>query len=120
MLLHAETALKEHKMHQLKNIFLISFFLLSFQSAFAQQKQFDVPRSQTHDSKKLALALTESLSSDSARIYAIHYWVTHHIKYDVKKFTSFNYKHLTMKKILRKRKCTCVGYGDLLDELCSY
>jgi len=107
-------------MHQLKNIFFFSFFLVSLQSAFAQQKQFRIPFLQTHNSKKLALALTEGLSSDSSRIYAIHYWITHHIKYDVKKFRAFNYEHLSTKKILRRRKCTCVGYSDLLDELCSY
>src|SRR5882672_3824172 len=102
-----------------RSIFLF-FFLILFRSAFAQQNQFHVPCSQTHDSKKLAFALTNNLTSDSAKIYAIHYWITHHLKYDIKKFVSFNYDHVSIKKILRKRKCTCVGYCDLMNDLCLH
>ncbi|PKP05032.1 MAG: hypothetical protein CVU11_02500 [Bacteroidetes bacterium HGW-Bacteroidetes-6] len=68
----------------------------------------------------LAHRLTKGLESDSAKVCAIHSWITHKIKYDVKKFKRFDYAHVPVKKILRRRKAVCVGYADLFTALCRY
>jgi hypothetical protein len=68
----------------------------------------------------LSAALTSGLESDSEKVRAIHTWITHNIRYDVKKFIRFDYEHVPVKRILRKRKAVCVGYSDLFNELCRY
>lgn len=91
-------------------------------SAFSQKTKCNkfIPFYNTLNAKKLAHRLTNNLNDDSAKVHAIHCWMTHHIKYDVKKFMAFDYNRVPVKKILRKRKAICVGYSDLFDELCKH
>ncbi len=78
-----------------------------------------IPYFKTLNVKTLSRSLTQKLGNDSAKVYAIHCWITHHIKYDVKKMNTFNYKKVRVKRILWRRKAVCTGYSDLLNELCK-
>lgn len=80
----------------------------------------NIPYFRTLNAEKLAFQLTNDLQNDSLKVIAIHCWITHHIKYDVKKSESFDFKRIPVKKILRKRKAICTGYSDLFNELCKY
>jgi hypothetical protein len=74
----------------------------------------------TYSPRVLATHLTTGLNDDSAKVEAIHYWITRHIRYDVKKFMRYDFSHHSVKKILCRRKAICAGYADLFDELCKY
>ncbi len=77
------------------------------------------PYSLTRDPAKLSQKLTEGLTNDTAKVLAIHDWITNNIKYDVKKWKKLDYSKVAVKKILHKRKAICTGYSDLFNELCT-
>ncbi|MPM08921.1 hypothetical protein SDC9_55237 [bioreactor metagenome] len=77
-----------------------------------------VPYFRSLDPVKLSCRLTKGLETDSEKVCAIHSWIAHKIRYDVGKFYSFDYSHVPVKKILRRRRAVCVGYADLFTELC--
>lgn len=103
--------------------FLSAFFLLLFlPSANAQDercKKF-VPRILARNPQTLAQYLTGNLTSDEEKVCHIYTWMTHNIRYDVKKWLAFDYQKVPIKKILHRRKATCTGYADLFNELCAY
>lgn len=96
--------------------------ILFTQYSYSQEKESNkyIPGFSSSKSEKLALRLTRNLPSDSAKVAAIHNWITHHIKYDIKKSEAFNYSRISVNKILRSRKATCTGYCDLFNELCKH
>jgi Transglutaminase-like superfamily len=105
---------------QLASKFLFFFFLSA--TAFSQKTECNkyIPYFWALNAEKLSHRLTNDLSDDSAKVFAIHCWITHNIRYDVKKMLSFNYSTSPVKKILRRRKAICTGYSDLFNELCKY
>lgn len=100
-------------------LFMAVFFGLVFPATAQDSGIPTVARKDTKDAKTLALALTAGLP-DSAKVLAIHYWITHNIKYDVKKALVYDFQRTSIKKILKKRKAICLGYTDLMDSLCYY
>ncbi len=106
----------------MRSILKVLFFFLITTTAFPQKTICNkfIPYFGTLNAEKLSHRLTDNLKNDSAKIYSIHCWVTHHIKYDIKKSQSFDFKRTSIKKILRKRKAICIGYSDLFNELCKY
>ena len=76
-----------------------------------------VPYFRSLDAKKLSMRLTKGLQSDSEKVVVLHHWITHHIKYDVKKFENFDAERIPVKRILRSRKAICTGYADLFTAL---
>lgn len=69
--------------------------------------------------EKLTLKLTSHLNDDAEKVEAIHCWITHHIKYDVKKSGKYDFSRVPVVTILKKRKAICTGYTDLFNELCK-
>ncbi len=108
-----------------KNPFFIrwSYFSMLFllsASLFAQKKcTTRVSFFNSRNPEKLALKLTENLNDDSEKVKAIHCWITHHIKYDVKKSGKYDFSRVPVETILKKRKAICTGYTDLFNELCK-
>jgi hypothetical protein len=100
-------------------IILYVFLALFSYSQDTENNKFDY-HSNSIKAEKLALRLTRHLETDSAKVYAIHNWMTHHIKYDIKKYLAYDYSRIPVYKILRKRKAICTGYSDLFSELCNY
>ena len=70
--------------------------------------------------ENLAFQITKNLESDSEKIIVIHDWITHNIKFDVKRWLSFEYSPTPIKKILFKRKAISTDYSRLFHELCKY
>lgn len=70
------------------------------------------------NTERLARKLTKNLETDSQKVYAIHCWITHHIRYDVRKFLNFDYSYVPVRKILLRRKALCSGFSELFNELC--
>ncbi|HBS87784.1 MAG: hypothetical protein A2W91_11285 [Bacteroidetes bacterium GWF2_38_335] len=68
---------------------------------------------------KITQKVISGKETDSAKVYAIHKWITSNIKYDLKRFQQFNYSKVPLKTILKKRKAICRGYSDLFNEMCS-
>lgn len=101
--------------------FLIILLSISISSAFPQKSKGHkfVPYFWALETATLAYRLTDHLSTDSAKVYAIHSWIAHNIKYDVKKYLAFDNTRLPAKKILRKRKATSIGYSELFNQLCK-
>lgn len=100
---------------------LLVHLLLTFDLSFVQAQNYykKVPYLLSLNPSKLAYRLTHNLKTDSEKVCAIHAWITHKIKYDVKKWLKFDYSYQSPKKILRKRKTTCTGYSELFDILCK-
>lgn len=106
----------------MRRFFIIGLFLLSNQLLTAQNSSDckNIPYFRTLNTEKLALRITRNLESDSAKVYAIHCWITHHIRYDVHKYLKYDYSSVPLKKILRSRKAICTGYSELFNELCHH
>ncbi len=102
----------------------LAFFLFlfaSYTSTFAQNKcKTKVSYFASRNPEKLALKLTSHLNDDAEKVEAIHCWITHHIKYDVKKSGKYDFSRIPVETILKKRKAICTGYTDLFNELCKH
>ncbi|HNW99269.1 MAG TPA: transglutaminase domain-containing protein [Bacteroidales bacterium] len=101
-----------------KIIFIFSFTCFFTLGIYSQN--LSIPAFRTTDCRKLSEHITKELASDSDKVVAIHKWITHNIKYDVKKWLNFNYDPVPLKKVLKKRKANCLGYSELFNELCKY
>ncbi len=100
---------------------LFIFLFASYTSIFAQNKcKTKVSYFASRNPEKLALKLTSHLNDDAEKVEAIHCWITHHIKYDVKKSGNYDYSRKSAETILKKRKAICMGYTDLFNELCKH
>lgn len=95
--------------------------LLLSQASVAQLvKVKHIPFFLTLNPRGLATMLTNNVKSDSEKVRIIHDWIAANIRYDVKKWMSYSYTHVSTKKILWKRKAICAGYSELFAELCKY
>ena len=105
-----------------KSIVLLYLLIFGHCFAFAQHNNCykKIPYFLSLSPAKLARRLTRNCKTDSEKVCVIHSWITHKIKYDVKKWLKFDYNYQSPKKILWKRKTTCVGYSELFDVLCKY
>jgi hypothetical protein len=99
-------------------VFAAAFLFSIYCSAQVEECYKRVPYFQTRKAEKLAASLTRGMGSDSEKVCAIHSWMTHHIKYDLKKYFAYDYTRDDVKKVLRRRKAICLGYADLFNELC--
>lgn len=70
--------------------------------------------------RSLAIALTKDCPTDSAKAARIFWWITHHIKYDVKTYVKQKNPIYSPNKILRRRKAVCYGYSRLFNDMCSH
>ena len=106
----------------LKPGFAVVLLCLAIYSAYGQAPRCHrrLPFFMTYSVKSLSRGLTRNLNTDSAKIAAVHSWITYNIKYDVKKFYSHNYTQKTVKNILWRKKAVCTGYADLFTALCDY
>lgn len=104
---------------QLPSFLFLILLIISGSQIRAQEKPPFVPFYKTWNSKKLANRITRNCKDDSCKVYVIHYWITHHIKYDVKKFFALDHSQVEIRKVLRSRKAVCTGYTDLFNTLCK-
>jgi hypothetical protein len=70
--------------------------------------------------EKLSKKLTQNMSTDEEKVCAIHYWITHNIKYDYKRSQSKNTDVSSISKVLKSKKGMCYEYSLLLKKLCEY
>ena len=106
----------------MRHVLVFLFYGLVTVPAFSQTTKCikSVPFFSTYNPEKLSHKLTDGLDNDSAKVFAIYCWITHHIKYDFKKSEVFDYSRVPVKRILCKRKAICTGYSDLFNELCKH
>lgn len=72
-----------------------------------------------NDIDKLTTKITNGIDTDTGKVLAIHTWITNHIKYDIKKFVTHNYRRDKTQRVLLRRKAICLGYSDLFDDMCQ-
>lgn len=96
-------------------ILLAATFQVSAQTAASRHVPFFTSRSP----EKLAHFLTDDLHSETDKAYALYFWITHNISYDVKNTNRPQVKLYTPRQTLRKRKALCGGYSALYDLLAS-
>jgi len=104
---------------RVRRVILTILLIISFLPAFSQEK-YSVGLFAARNTKTLAESLTKDINSDEEKVLAIHYWITHHIKYDVKQALTFGFEPVDTRRILRRRKAVCTGYSELFNELCAY
>lgn len=111
-----------------KCLSLAALFTFVCTTVFSQPKDAEPPLSCYKTSagigirnpEKLAKKLTEKLESDSEKVCAIYGWITAHIKYDINKAATYDFKRNGPEYVLKKRKAICLGYSDLFNTLCKY
>ncbi|MGP8217510.1 MAG: transglutaminase domain-containing protein [Bacteroidia bacterium] len=95
--------------------------MISGQASLAQETHIKhIPYFRSLNPSTLATRLTRNVKSDSEKVRIIHDWIAANIKYDSKKWLSYDYYHVPIKKILWRRKAICVGYSELFASLCFY
>jgi len=99
---------------------LLTLILILLGNFLFAQSNYKVSHSDSRNPEKLSQHLTSNLNTDSEKVFAIHYWITHHIKYNIKKYFNYDFETQPIRKILRNRKAICTGYCDLFNTLCSY
>ncbi|MFT5511894.1 MAG: hypothetical protein ACI8SE_000288 [Bacteroidia bacterium] len=67
---------------------------------------------------KLAQQINGTAMSDSERVANVHFWITHHVKYDAKRYARGQTKNQETSDVLRRRKTLCSGYANLFQDLC--
>ena len=109
-----------YKKLSLRLLLLVSLFLSTsiISSGQAPRCYKKVLFFDAYSHKTLARHLTRGLSTDSEKVAAIHSWIAHNIRYDLKK-SMHAYKRVSVKKILRTKKAVCTGYADLFTQLCG-
>ncbi len=101
------------------NFRLILFCILQLLLLPVVNAQFIAGMFRSGNAQKLSHSLTDGLGSNTAKVRAIHDWITHNIKYDVKKLDKLNLSWVPVKKVLHQRKAICTGYSALFNEMCS-
>ena len=102
----------------MRKILFLFCFISPFSFSQKSKSHKFVPYFSSLKVEKLAKKLTSNLESDSEKVIAIHSWITHTIKFDVKKWLSFNYTPISVRKTLIRRKT--IDYSLLFHELCTY
>ncbi|MFT5724420.1 MAG: hypothetical protein ACI9JN_001539 [Bacteroidia bacterium] len=95
--------------------------LIFFSCCLAASSQVNLYRGYVYnrsDVTKLAKQITHNATTDSQKVANIHFWITHHIKYDAKRFVRWNTNNQETKDVLRRRKTLCSGYSNLFQDLC--
>ncbi len=67
--------------------------------------------------KKLAKTITKNTKTNLEKAKKIHDWVSKNIYYDWDGFNKDDYGDNDTISVLKNRKCVCVGYANLVDEL---
>jgi hypothetical protein len=84
------------------------------------QRAKHVPFWVCYNTKRLSKNLTKKCTGDEEKVRSIYFWITRHIKYDVKRFRKFSSKTQTPKKTLFRRRALCSEYAALFVELCKH
>jgi hypothetical protein len=69
--------------------------------------------------------LVKDLSTQTEKVRAIYYWITHNIRYDVSQFknTDINYSYgerNLLNEVLQNRQGVCQHYSELFNACCRY
>jgi hypothetical protein len=96
-------------------VILVMLFL-NASGVYSQDNIQPVPANKK--AERLAKRITSNLNSDKEKVIIIHKWITNHIKYDLKKYSAYDFSRDDISKILKRKKAICVGYADLFNELC--
>jgi len=101
-------------------IFLLITFSIVAQNTKTKSCKQKVGYFASRNIEKLSKKLTQNLSTDEEKVCAIHYWITHNIKYDYKRSLSKNTDAPTLSKVLKTKKGMCYEYSLLFKKLCEY
>lgn len=115
--------LKQKTVLVLLQAFLLLSLCLFCNSAEARKKKRCHKRVgyfASRNPEKLTRKLCKGLTTDSAKVAAIHCWITSNISYDHKKLLSNDFRVKSNKYILRSRQAVCYGYCTLFKEMCTY
>lgn len=102
----------------MKRSLICILFLLCCATAFGQvnlRRSYALNRGNV---AKLAQQINSTAVSDSQRVANIHFWITHHIKYDAKRSAKWQTQNQETKDVLKRRKTLCSGYANLFQDLC--
>lgn len=97
----------------------IAVLLLFGQMAWGQNAPNRAYRFIRSDIEQLADNITANAETDSQKVACIHYWVTHHIRYDAKRYVRWKTEGQDARRVLKKRKTLCTGYANLFEQLCQ-
>jgi hypothetical protein len=86
--------------------------------AAIDQHALRAPRAVERSVATLAAYLTRSADDDRDKVRAIYRWVTDRIAYDVEAFLAKRYGDNRTQTVLKKRRGVCVGYANLVRDLC--
>ena len=97
-------------------VFLICLILSSPARLVGQKKNTSF-----RDPGPLTSALIEGIRQDSAMLDAIYSWVIRNIEYDHQAYKNGNKRiNQSNSDILRRRKALCLGYANLIAEMCLH
>jgi hypothetical protein len=102
----------------MKKLLFSAFILCLFLPAWSQVKLHRSYLFNRGNVTKLAQQINGNATSDSQRVDNIHFWITHHIKYDAKRFVKWQTANQETNNVLRRRKTLCSGYANLFQDLC--
>jgi len=115
-----------------KTIFILFSFLAVLKtyaqtipdSLLVYDRGYQLPKIRKEDkvsTPKLAMALTQNMSSDLEKFNALFHWVASTVTYDYNKASNMNGNvDAQLSDILRKEKAICIDYAQLMDSLCYY
>jgi hypothetical protein len=69
--------------------------------------------------KRVVRRITNDDQSDLEKVKAIHDWITHRIKYDVKKYLQNDLSVRPVHKIIRRKRGTCAEYAACFVAMCE-
>ena len=78
-----------------------------------------IPFWKTWSVKSLSHALTKDSVNQYQSAYNIYYWITHHIRYDIRRYRRLKWKEISAQQTLCRRKSLCGGYANLFQALCK-
>lgn len=121
--IHAKTSTRQN-IHGKYWLILLLFALCLFPNSSSAQQPIKCHKRVGYftslNPHRLSKKLTRHCVSDTEKVKAIHSWITHNIKYDVKSWITYSPTPPKVKRILRRRKAICSGYSALFNELCGH
>jgi len=94
-------------------LFFCAKLLCQHNYDMADSVAFDVSSRKYTSITKLTKALTKDLSNDLDKFRSIFRWITINIEYEI------GSKISAPSEVLRKKKCVCKGYANLLKAMCD-
>lgn len=106
--------------HRLIQLVFVSFVVLGACVRLANanpQPRVKLPTSRV---ALLSKRVTKSAGTEEEKVRAIYYWITAHIRYDVKRYLKPSQKQFSPEQTIKRKKALCSEYAGLFVEMCKY